>query len=318
VRVLFESEPYFELIQEEDLDVIPYYFRPKYQGKMGSLQLCLDLAGTTDLIICPPELSAMSLALLRVAIGARYTAGEADAPLDRLLSFSVRRDWNKSFLNTQEELMARIGLPIPLDVPSIKLASTEVCWAQLELRRFQVQEDDFVLGIQCSASITDKRWPAENFGEVVRRLKEALPQLSVISLGVSEERVDADRAHELVERVNWVEGTGQWTIRQTLAMLSQCDLFLSGDTGLMHMAAAVGTRTLSIFGPTSPLRRAPTYRGLAVAPDTSCHPCFRLKWRNCNCIQLINVDRVATLAQQCLLQSPSRRSDRNCFKLQPN
>src|ERR1700676_319670 len=93
VRILFRSPPYFELVQEEGLELTPHYFRPKYLGKRGLLRLCRDLSGTTDLIICPPELSAISLALFRVAIRARYAAGEAAAPFGPLLSFSVRQDW---------------------------------------------------------------------------------------------------------------------------------------------------------------------------------------------------------------------------------
>jgi ADP-heptose:LPS heptosyltransferase len=315
VRILLYSPPYFELMQQERLDLIPYYFYPKYEGKTGLLRLWQDLAGTTDLIICPPELSALSLAVLRFALMARYAAGEADAPIDRLLSFSVRRNWNKSFLEAQEELAAKIGLEVPLDVPSIRLTLQELTSANSIMRTFQIREDDVVVGVQCSASIVDKKWPAENFGDVARRLKTAFPNLSIISFGVSEDRADADRARKVADRVNWVEGTGQWTIRQTLAMLSQCDLFLSGDTGLMHMAAAVGTRTLSIFGPTSPVRRAPTYQGgLAVAPDTSCHPCFKLRWGGCTCIRSIDVDRVTTLAQESLLQARSTKSDTTLFR----
>jgi ADP-heptose:LPS heptosyltransferase len=316
VRILFDSQPYSELVQEEGLEHIPCYLHPKYAGKRGLLRLCLDLVGTTDLIICHPEISALKLALLRVAIGARYAAGEAAAPLDWLLSFSVRRDWKKPFLKAQEELGARIGLPVPFDVPSIRLTFKELSWARSLLRRPGVLEDDLVVGLHCSAIVADKRWPAENFGQVVRRLRAVFPNLLAISFGISEERPDAERAHEVAGSGNWVEGTGQWTIRQTLAMLSQCDLFLSGDTGLMHMAAAVGTRTLSIFGPTSPARRAPTYRGgLAVVPDTSCHPCYnRRRWEGCTCIRLVDVDRVATLAQQFLLWSRGTRFGGGLFQ----
>src|SRR5262249_22134118 len=88
VRVLLDSEPYYELIQEEKLDIIPYFLKPNYKGKRGLLRFCRDMMETTDLVICPPELSALKLAFLRIAIGARYAAGEAAAPLHHLHSFS--------------------------------------------------------------------------------------------------------------------------------------------------------------------------------------------------------------------------------------
>lgn len=324
VRVLFHSRPSFELFRQEGLDFIPYFVVPDYDGRAGLLRLCWDLRRTSDLIISPPETSASKTALLRAALGARSLAGEADPPLSRLFSFSVPLDWNQSFLDAQQDLAAQIGLPVPLPLPAITVTPAESSWARSLLRDHGVR-DSPILGIQASSAIPDKQWPAENFGLLVRRLRETFPHLSVLSFGLAEEKPHADRARAasgLSEspRLNetpgaretpgiWIEGAGQWSIRQTLAALSQCDLFVSGDTGLMHMAAAVSTKTLSIFGPTSPARRAPFHQGgLAVAPETPCHPCFRRKWSGCTCIQTIQVERVRSLAEHALAQSASRPS----------
>jgi len=306
VRVLFHSRPSFELFREEGLDFTPYFVTPDYDSRLGLLRLCWDLRGTTDLIVSPPETSPSKTVLLRAAMRARYVAGEADPPLNRLFSFSVPLDWNQSFLQSQEDLATLIGLPVPLELPSITLTAQELFWARSLLRQNGAHERP-VLGLQCSATIADKQWPAENFGQLVRQLHESFPQLSILSFGGEEERTAADRARIVAGPVIWIEGTGKWAIRQTLAALSQCDLFVSGDTGLMHMAAAVETRTLSVFGPTSPARRAPFRQGgLAVAPETSCHPCFRRKWRGCTCIRSVEVERVSALAERLLLESTAK------------
>jgi heptosyltransferase-2 len=303
VRILFHSRPSFELFQEEGLDFTPYFIEPDYDGLTGLLRLCWQLRGTSDLIVSPPETSSSKIALLRIAMGVRYVAGEANPPFDRLLSFSVPQDWNRSFLQTQEDLAALLDLPAPLDLPSITLTPKELFWARSLLRQEGIRERP-VLGIQCSAAVTDKKWPAANFGHLMRQLKDVFPNLSVLSFGVQEEREDADTARRAAGPVTWIEGTGKWSIRQTLAALSQCDLFVSGDTGLMHMAAAVETKTLSVFGPTSPARRAPFRQGgLAVAPETSCHPCFRRKWRGCTCIHSVEIDRVRVLAERSLREA---------------
>jgi ADP-heptose:LPS heptosyltransferase len=302
VRVLFNTRDSFHLLQEEGLDFAPLFVKPDYDGFPGLLRLCRLLRGTSDLIISAPETSPWKIALLRWATGARYVAGEANRPLDWLLSFSVPRDWNRSFFDTEEDLARVIGLPVPLALPSITVTANEASWARAVLREAGIG-DGPVLGVQCSAAIPDKKWPAGNFGIAVRRLKQVFPALSVVSFGVKDEQADTDRARQAAGCVTWVDGTGNWDIRQTLAVLRECDLFLSGDTGLMHMAAAAGTRTLSVFGPTSPARRAPLLQGgLALAPNTPCHPCFRLKWRGCDCIRLVDVESVCTLAERALLE----------------
>jgi ADP-heptose:LPS heptosyltransferase len=305
VRILFDSRPYCELYQSEGLHFIPYYVCPDYAGKKGLLQLCLALRGTTDLIVCPPELSAVSLTVLRIALGARYSAGEGAAPFDRLLSFSVRQDLhNKPFLEAQDELAAKLGLATPLDFPSITVTAEEASWARSTLASCCAPDSNVVVGVHCAAAEADKEWPAANFGQLIFELKLRFPNLVVVSFGVRAERPRADHARRIAGTTAWVEGAGEWTIRQTLSMLQQCDLFISGDTGLMHMAAADGTRTLSIFGPTSPIRRAPIARGgVAVDPGTACHPCYKTATRTCSCIRLITVERVLALAQRCLQPS---------------
>ena len=302
VRVLFHARPSYHLVQQEGLNFTPLFINPDHRGLAGLLRLCWTLRGTTDLIISAPEISPSKIALLRWALGSRYVAGEADPPLSRLFSFSVPRDWNKSFLQTQEDLASLLGLPVPLGLPSITITAQEASWARELLREAGIDGGP-VLGLQCSAAIPDKKWPAENFGVVARRLQEIFPGLSVLSFGVRDEQTDTDRARQAAGSLRWIDGTGKWNIRQTLAALAACDLFLSGDTGVMHMAAAVGTKTLSVFGPTSPARRAPFLQGgLALAPNTSCHPCYRRKWRGCSCIRLVNVESVTALAEGALLE----------------
>lgn len=95
-----------------------------------------------------------------------------------------------------------------------------------------------------------KRWPDLRMEAVVRWLaNERGREVLVFGLG-SEQR-------ELGERL-WAAAPGHVHViaprhlQETAALLARCDAFLGNDTGLMHMAAAVGTPTVAIFGPTSP------------------------------------------------------------------
>jgi heptosyltransferase-2 len=70
----------------------------------------------------------------------------------------------------------------------------------------------------------------------------------------------------------------QMDIRTTAALIGKCSLFLSNDSGLMHVAAAAGVRTIGIFGPTDHVRTAPRGRGnLVVRRGISCSPCFSIR-----------------------------------------
>lgn len=301
VRALFASEKHFDLVREEKLQLTPFFVHHIRDDFRGLLRLWKELAWKSDLIVCAPEMSEAKLALLKLATGARYAVGEASPPSSWLLTNSVEKSWSAPFLTTQDQIVSFLGIATPLDPPTIHLQPNERAWAKEELSREGLQDGQPLAGIQCSSVVTSKCWPALNFGTVARMLAKQHPSLVLISFGATDERADAEIARAAAGDVAWLEATGRWTIRESLAMLRLCDLFISGDTGLMHMAAAVGTRTVSIFGPTSTSRRAPSHNdGIALCPCTPCHPCFRGRWNPCDCISTITPAEVFAAAEKCL------------------
>lgn len=301
VRVLFASVKHYELVQEENLELTPLFVHRLRDSLPSLLKLWTQIAGKSDLIVCAPEMSAAKLILLKIVTATRNVVGEASAPYSWFLTNAVEQSWTASFLETQDKIASFLGIATPLEPPKIHLTPEETAWADMELARHGLEDCRPVVGIQCSSVVLSKRWPARNFGNLVRTLAQSFPELSIISFGTECERTVAERAHAFVGDVNWLEATGRWQVRETLAMLRKCALLISGDTGLMHMAAAVGTKTVSIFGPTSTSRRAPLHNGgIALKPDTECHPCFKGKWTPCDCIRSITPMQVALVAEQCL------------------
>lgn len=306
VRALFAAPEHFELIQEESLHLFPFFVQYLRHDVRRLFDLWLQLAGRSDLVVSPPEISASKLVLLKLATGARHAVGEASGPCSRLLSYAVETSWSNPYLEAQNKIAAAIGIDAPLEKPSIRVTPEESAWAEIELARARFADARPLVGVQCSSSVPSKCWPAENFGAVLLQLHEQFADMAVLSFGDATERTRADDTHRIAATVPWFEGCGRWTIRETLAMLSRCDVFISGDTGLMHMAAAVGTPTVSIFGPTSAARRAPDYNGgIGLCPGTPCHPCFRGRWTQCGCIRQITPEQVRDAGERCLRSAAS-------------
>src|SRR3954462_14708474 len=98
-----------------------------------------------------------------------------------------------------------------------------------------------------------KRWPAASYGQVARQL--TAEGISVCVLGGPDE---APLARQIVAEAGPLahDLTGP-DLRNAVVALAACDVAVSNDSGLLHVAAALGTRTIGIFGPTSPWHWAP-------------------------------------------------------------
>jgi heptosyltransferase-2 len=105
----------------------------------------------------------------------------------------------------------------------------------------------FVAG---SANEPVKRWPAENFARLANHLRSEA-SANIIMLGSKDEAEVSERVMRSAD-VDLVDLTGQTSLGDAAAILSTVDLTVSNDTGLAHVAPAVGSATAVIFGPTDP------------------------------------------------------------------
>lgn len=107
-----------------------------------------------------------------------------------------------------------------------------------------------------------KRWPSERFAAIADRIIESLGGSVVLIGGPGDEGVAA----AVIERMRNqpLDLTGRLTWGETGAVLERCDLCLGNDTGAIHLAVAVGTPVVAIFGPSDPRMYGP-YDGRSVA-----------------------------------------------------
>lgn len=102
------------------------------------------------------------------------------------------------------------------------------------------------IAIDTEAGWPTRRWPKERFEELAERLRIA---------GMAIMAVGAPNVHQIGGSVGPIQKGkpfnfyGTMTIRETAAILEHCDLFVGNDSGLAHLAAAVGTKSVVIFGP---------------------------------------------------------------------
>jgi heptosyltransferase-2 len=143
-----------------------------------------------------------------------------------------------------------------------------------------------------------KRWAAERFAAVAQRLARDGAEVAII--GGPADRNETETVGAAAPEARNLGG--RTTIGGLAALLESADLLVTNDTGPMHLAAAVGTPALAIFGSTSPVWTRPWGdRHRVVTHAVPCQPCFR---RDCQigygCLTGVEAERVAAEAQAML------------------
>jgi heptosyltransferase-2 len=154
-----------------------------------------------------------------------------------------------------------------------------------------------------------RRWAPEKFAALGKGLHADWGTPVLIFGGNEETELKQTIAEGMGAGCHVVSGT---TLRQTAALIRRCSLFVSNDSGLMHMAAALQVPCVTIFGPTSPARVQP-YRAphVVVRAGLPCSPCFFYSPRpltcfaklDFQCIRDISVEMVRRAADELARES---------------
>lgn len=149
-----------------------------------------------------------------------------------------------------------------------------------------------------------KRWPAERFAELAARLA-AEQGVEVVVVGGEEDR---SRAEVILQRVGSAarDWTGRTTLAELAALLERAALLVSNDSGPMHLAAALGTPVVAVFGPTNPARTGPYGPRTAVVTSAAhCAPCYRRRCRRWICLRGVRVEEVHRQVSALLRGEPA-------------
>lgn len=188
----------------------------------------------------------------------------------------------------------------PIDVPlSPSLDTIRQALGQLGAR-------DFAL-LNPGAAWPNKRWPADRFGAVAAWLRSTRGLASVVTWGPGEEGLAKAVAASSGGAALAAPPT---SIGDLLAIAREGKLVVSGDTGPLHLAAAVGTPIVALFGPTDPGRNGPWDAGditLSRYTECVCHYERRCR-RDRPCIEHITVEDLLGAIEQRLVNAPHARA----------
>lgn len=246
---------------------------------------------------------SFSSALLAFLSGARERIGYAAEGRGLLLTCRVARgEPARNAPRTREyRLLARAaGIPVGDDPPRLHAIPAERDGAAALLREGGVDPGRYAVMAPGAAYGPAKRWAPERFARLARHWGEAHGLTSLL-VGAAEDREAAAAVARAAGGAvrDWV---GRTDLAALVGLLGGAAVVASNDSGVMHLAAALGCPTVAVFGSTSPVwtsAAAPWVRNLYAAYP--CSPCFR---RSCpigyGCLRSVSVEE-AVLAGDRLL-----------------
>lgn len=157
---------------------------------------------------------------------------------------------------------------------------------------------DNLIAINPSARWATKLWGAEKF----RALAEQLPRDRVVFTGSAAETDWIDRLAHRYRNM-----AGKTNLLELAELYRRCALVVTNDSGPMHLAAAVGTPVVAIFGATDPALTGPYGDGhIVLRAGISCSPCLKPDCRHqpaMECMSLVTVEQVVAAVQRLLTTS---------------
>jgi len=176
------------------------------------------------------------------------------------------------------------------------------------LMQHGIKMPKLLVAINPMAKWETKLWDNLKFSNLADRLiKQA--NADVIFTGSHE---DSEAIKDIISnmKAGAANLAGRTDLKTLAALYEKASIVVSTDTGPMHLAAAIGTPVVALFGPTAPWRTGPFGHGhTIIRADLECGPCFKRQCKTIDCMKQITVDQVFDAAMSAILLPKENKSN---------
>ena len=206
---------------------------------------------------------------------------------------------------------------------SLKVEGNTLRNSEKILSNFGINSNDLILGIHpgCTSSHLFRRWPADNFIATARQFCEGF-NAKVIVFGGPDEEAEVLKIQLQLHDVN--AGIAAGHIEEVAALIKRCSIFLTNDSGFMHISQAVGVPTVAIYGPTKPEKFDNLYTNshfVRLRGNIPCEPCLGTKRaKECGsnvpkCITAVTVEQAYAALKGLLINAGFMKGENVCHPL---
>jgi heptosyltransferase II len=254
--------------------------------------------------------NAIEAAIMSFAAGIPLRAGYNSDGRGMLLTHRVRRNREIKKLHQIDYYLEMVKALGCISVNKEMHLETKISRpdAQSVLQEYIPDPKKEIIGIAPGAAYGPaKRWFPARFAAVADKIADVFSGQIILLGGKS----DYDTAEEVkrLAQTSLLNLAGKTDLKKAVYLISQCRLFISNDSGLMHIAGALNIPTIAIFGSTNPVTTSPAgNQSVIIRQEVPCSPCLR---ETCptdfRCMKLVSVENVWQAAQNVFKNSLDKK-----------
>lgn len=258
-----------------------------------------------DYFLISPISNHKAIVLLAILINAKSSYGEQLSGLEKINSRFISVKPEKiHIVERNANILKRMGIPFEWCFPKLFCTGS-----------FPIQIKQKSIGICIGTSIPQKTWHLDKYMKVATHF--AKKGYGIVLLGGKKE--EKQYLESGLENADWINLMGRLNLMGSTMAAKKCVLVIGGDTGVLHMAAAVGTPTLTLFSCTDPHLHCPySTNSYFYEIKMDCQYCYeRGEVNNCKdykCIEQIDAEEVIKLMGGILSDKKSELIEKYRFK----
>lgn len=302
VADIFQASPQVD-------NIFLYERNGRHAGFKGKVRLANDLRQEkfeAAILLQNAFEAAFITFLARIPVRAGYTTDGRGI----LLSHGVKKQQavkERHQVHYYQEMLRGLGFAPGADELEVIVPDKAARWADAYIQDHARQGLAKIVGLNPGAAYGPaKRWPADKFADLAG-LIAADPDTVILIFGTDADREAARIISEKIgNKSQVVDLAGQTTLAQAMGLINKCNVFVTNDSGLMHVSAAMDTNTVAVFGSTNPITTGPySDTSSIVRSDLECSPCLKTHCpkKHFQCMEDIETGDVFKVVQNFLVSS---------------
>jgi heptosyltransferase-2 len=297
VSPVFEHSPHVDTLIIYDGD-------GRHKGNFGKLRLARDLRkyGFDAAILLQNAFEAALIAFLSgIPVRIGYNRDARQLLLTHAISCTneiKKEHQTKYYLN----ILYGIGMDVDDRDLYLRLSQQDRLRAEKILKKQGLSDDFKWVGINPSATFGPaKQWPIDRYARLADLIIEYTNARVIVFGGPQDTRLGKDISRKMRHRP--IDLSGRTTLGEAMALIERCALFITNDSGLMHVAAALDVPLIAIFGSTNSTTTGPlSSNSRVVQVPMECSPCLKPECPkgHLNCMDQIRVDMIFDVAKEIL------------------